>query len=145
MRNTTIILFITFLLFAVTTENVNAESNSPIQKEQKNDLVEGVFKVTDEIFEFSGNILKIGNKEKGTIEKQVAQDNKNFDVVENLRSFVRDAVKFSWNIITLGYDEQEQDYGNYREYPTLQQWENIEAMSIFIEIAEVFINDVICN
>lgn len=66
MRNTTIIFIITLLLFTVCIENAKADNNSSVQKEQKNDLVEGVFKLADDILKFSGDILTLGQKEKST-------------------------------------------------------------------------------
>lgn len=137
MRNTTIILFATFLLFTVFNENVFAGNNSLLQEEHKKDIVVELFKLTDGIFEFSEDILTIGNKEKGTIEKQ------KFDILENLLSLGEDAMNFSWYIISMGEDEQEQKQNNYRQYPTRQQWENIEAMSFFMLIAEYIANNAV--
>jgi len=68
MRNTTIIFFITLLLFTVCIENVKADNNSPVQKEQENNIVEGIFKLADDILKFSGDILTLGQKEKSKVE-----------------------------------------------------------------------------
>ena len=137
MRNTTIILLTTLLLFTVVNENVKADNNSLVQEEQKNSLTAGIFKLTDKIFDFSGDILTLGNKEKGTNEKQ------KFDIVKNLLSLGEDAMNFSWKIISMGEDEQEQKQSHYQQYPTMQQWDNIEAMSIFMMIAEIFANNAV--
>ncbi len=64
MKNTTIIFIITLLLFTVFSENVKADNNSPVKKEQKNDLVESVFKLAGDILKFSGDILTLGQKDK---------------------------------------------------------------------------------
>jgi len=140
MRNTTILLFITLLLFTVCIENVKADNKSPVDKEQKNDLVEGIFKLADDILEFAGNILTPGNKEKGNSSDKSVVTNK-FDIIEGLHGLVKDAVNFSWEIITLGYDNEDQNY--YQEWPTHQQWENVEAASCLMFIAECLANSAV--
>lgn len=153
MKKTTIILFTTFLLFTVCIENVKAESSSSVRKEPEIDLIESLFKLADEIvdgiFEFSEDILTLGNKEKPAnaeetpTEKPVVQKEQEFDLIENISNFGVDVVKFSWKIITLGYDEQEHD--NYQERPTRRQLENAEAMSVFMMIAECLANSAVGN
>ena len=139
----TTILLTTILLFSITTDTVKADT-TPIPKEQKSNIVEDIFKFTDDILTFSGNILNLGkenNCENTPVKEQVVQDKQENDIVKNLYSFGEDIVKFSWNIITLGYDEKEEDH--YQERPTHEQLENAEAMSIVMWVGECFANSVV--
>ena len=77
MKNTTIIFIITLLLFTVFSENVKADNNSPVKKEQKNDLVEGVFKLAGDILKFSGDVLALGPKDKSTKVENTSIENIN--------------------------------------------------------------------
>jgi predicted ribonuclease toxin of YeeF-YezG toxin-antitoxin module len=144
MRNTTTILFTTILLFSITIETVKAESSSTVQKEQKSSLTKNIFTLADKILKFPGNILTQVNEENSnkfenvSTKEQVVPNKQKNDIVNNLYSFGEDIVKFSWNIVTLGYDEK--DSSNYQEEPTYRQWENVEAMSIFMFIGECFAN-----
>ena len=137
---TTTILLTTILLFSITIETTKAET-TPTPKEQKSNIVEDIFKFTDEILTFSGNILNLGKENKcenTPAKEQVVQDKQENDIVKNIYSFGGDVVKFSWNIITLGYDEKESSH--YQERPTHEQLENAEAMSIFMWVGECFAN-----
>ena len=142
MKNTTVIFIITLLLFTVFSENVKADNNSSVHKEQENNIIEGLFKLADDIFKFSGDILTLGQKEKGTSsDKSVVKNKQEFDIIKGLHGLAKDAVNLSWEIITLGYDEEEHDY--YQEWPTCQQWENVEAASCLMFIAECLANSAV--
>ena len=77
MKNTTIIFIITLLLFTVCSENVKADNNSSAQKGQENNIVEGLFKLADDILKFSGDILTLGQKEKSTKVENSSIENTN--------------------------------------------------------------------
>ena len=149
MKNTSIILFIVLLSLTVCSENVKADNNLSAQKEQEINLFEGVFRFAEEILGLAGDIITLGQKDKGTkventsIDKPVVKNKQEFDIIESLHGLAKDAVNFSWEIITLGYDEEEHDY--YQEWPTYQQWQNVEAASFFGFLAECLANSVVGN
>ena len=85
-----------------------------------------------------GGCCEVAKLETTSLEKQVDNEKQKADAIGWISRLCENVVTLSWKTI---FSEDNEGYTyHYADEPTEQQWQNIEAFSLFMTISEAYAN-----